>query len=158
MKGNIFKKILKGVGKEAINITDDASRAFDSGASFAKKVNDKLFREITEDELKNNYSIMNHLTKRKAKTSTNVAAFGGLALYGAVSGGAREAESVSMGEISAGSMYGTTDTFTSPILDRELDNQRSDQEAFGKEIQKNSKKYGSAGPDLVFALHDLRNR
>lgn len=154
-------KILKGIGKGFNRTVDLSIGAFDKGADVANYMNKKMMKSLSEEDLKGSWSLPQRMFKVKAKSSTNWMAFGtlttaglGVGMYkeGAFTGGAK------LGEIGPGQMYDMTNSYTSPTVDRMVEEQSRNQELFNRSIEKNQDKYGSAGPDIVFALHQLRNR
>ena len=161
--GNIFK----AVGKEAtefggkqlknadriINATTDMAH---KGLNVADSINKKFFTEISSKELSETFSPAKHLLKTKAKKSTNWVTFGALAGVGFASG--VYAESRKLGEISSSNGYDMVNESVNPVLRRELEEQQKNEGALSDAIQKESKTYGSSGAEIVFALHDLRNR
>lgn len=170
LKSETLKKILKSIGKNV----DDHIEEFGKSAKYsyeklnnatskaqyyANKMNDAskhIFREITPEELENSFSPAEHLFKVKAKTSVNLMAFGGLTAYGVASGLSRESNVE--GEIVPMHQYGMINPNTNPILDEEVQMQQRNENTMQRAIEKESRTYGSAGPEIVFALHELRNR
>lgn len=163
MNPGSFKKILKGIGK---TVDDGVGKAYDTANGIRKKtpssiilsndIGKLIFREMKPEELEGNFSVAENLFKIKAKTSANVLAVAGLTGAGIISG--YNSEQGLEGDVVPVEQYGMINKNTNPILDEEIKRQQSDEVYMQKAIEKEMKHYGSAGPDIVFALHELRNR
>ena len=170
LKSETLKKILKSIGKNV----DDHIEEFGKSAKYsyeklnnttkkaqhyANKMNDAskyIFRGITPEELEGSFSPAEHLFKVKAKKSANLIAFGGLTALGTGVGLNREFQT--KGDIVPMQQYGMINQNTNPILDEEIQTQQRNENYMQRAIEKESRAYGSAGPEIVFALHELRNR
>lgn len=179
-----FKKILKGLDKTADfagNAATFAGRGVKSATKGAKFIaNDAIvsgvglgktgldvaryvkkhgFYELSDEALENSTNLLEHLTGVRAKKSTNALAFGAIASFGALEIYGDAEKKASMGDIvGADTVPNMINQDTSPITQAMVDRYNEDSKYSSRVDEHFSDKYGSAGPDLVFALHELRNR
>lgn len=170
-----LKTIFKAIGKEASeevsknigkidkvvnSATKVAHGTTDKAVRLGGYIKDKGFKAIPESELAETLSPARHLFKTKAKTSTNLLAFGALTAYGIGSGFDKEGAfsgGRKLGTIESG--YGYDMINEEPSITTQKYNESMKDEALMQDrMDKEMKSYGSAGPDIVFALHQLRNR
>lgn len=163
--GKVGKAATKGSSKLARGGLNLASDAVESGSkkalNMAHKFNTNFMRDIRPDELEFSLSPAQHLIGRKAKMSTNLMAFGALAAYGAASGMEKEGAlfgGAKRGDIEAGYQYGMINESINPVLKEENKQAQNNPEAFQEQVTNSTEQFGSAGADIVFALHQLRNR
>lgn len=167
MNPGSFKKILKGIGKNiddkvgkipylADDIKQGVKNKLGANADIANDVGKLIFRKMEPEELEGNFSVAENIFKIKAKTSANVIATLGLTGAGIIAG--VNSEQNVEGDIVPVEQYGMINRNTNPILDEEIRRQQNDEAYMQRALEKEMKDYGSAGPDIVFALHELRNR
>lgn len=177
MSVSSFKKILKGLDKSLEvtgNVADKLGGATDwiikdvtasavgigsTGLGIAKGIKNLAFEEMTEEMLEESTSILEHLTGIKAKKRTNQLAFGAIGLYALSEGIGNAERERSMGTIvGADFQPNLVNQSTNPVTDSNLEYYNKN-ESYRNQIDYDMEnKFGSAGADIVFALHELRNR
>lgn len=179
-----FKKILKGLDKSvgfagnAATLAGKGVKSATKGAKFiandamvsgvglgktgldiARYIKKVGFEELSEEALENSTNLLEHLTGVRAKKSTNALAFGAISAYGMLEIYDDAEKRASMGQIvGADTVPNMINQDISPMTQSMIDRYNEDQRYSGRVDEHFNDKYGSAGPDLVFALHELRNR
>lgn len=172
-----FKKILKGLDK-TIDATGSVASGLGSatdwlikdtfasgvgigktGLDIAKKIKNVAFEEMSDEALEESTNILEHLTKLKAKKSTNTIAALGVMGYGAMNINSDIKRREGMGDvIGAGYQPNMINEVSNPIVDERMQEYERSETYRNNLDEELSSKFGSASPDIVFALHDLRNR
>lgn len=184
MGASSFKRILKGIDK-AIETTADtanfsgkvinkASKGAEylakdaiitgtgvgkTGLDIARKVKKWGFEEMSEEALENSTNVLEHLTGMRAKKSTNALAFAAVVGYSGLTVADDVEKTRGMGTIvGADFQPNMINPTLNPITEQTLNEYEQNEKMANRVNEQFHEDFGSAGPDLVFALHELRNR
>lgn len=159
MSGKVLNKASKGaefLAKDAIITGTGVGK---TGLDIARKVKKWGFEEMSEEALSNSTNILEHITGMRAKKSTNALAFAAVVGYSGLNIADDVEKTRGMGTIvGADFQPNMINPSINPITEQTLEEYEQNERIANRVNEQFHDDFGSAGPDLVFALHELRNR